>query len=75
MKSLDDYLVLDEQGKIREINLYPYQEVIANLYLTAIELILIAIECVGTIFQIKLDERIAPLKERLAHSAKLHLQP
>ena len=72
VKSLDDYLVL-EGGKIKELSIYPYQEDIAKLYISAIELILIAIECIKNIFEVEVDEKIKNLQETLSMAAKPYL--
>ena len=72
VKSLDNYLLLDEKENIEELKIYPYQEDIAILYLTAINLILIAIECLNSIFKVKLDEKVYPLKDQLHVQFETH---
>lgn len=74
IRSLDDYFVLDEkEEKIKELLIYPYQNRIATLYITSVELMLIAIECLDNIFKIDLKDKITIFQERLNKSAKSHV--
>jgi len=73
IKSLDDYLKVDEKRKVRELLIYPYQKEIPTLFITAIELILIALDCINIIFKIGNEETILSLKKRLNELAKSYL--
>jgi hypothetical protein len=73
IKSLDDYLMVDEKRKVRELLIYPYQKEISTLFITAIELILTALDCTNTIFKIGNEEAISSLNKRLNELAKSYL--
>lgn len=74
VRSLEDYLELDSTKKIKELSVYPYQKDIPRLFISAIELILLAVEGINNIFKISLEEKIENLKGRLNKAVKYHLE-
>lgn len=74
ISSLDDYFVMGADGKPRELSLFPYQKDIAHLFISAIELILLAVDCISKIFEINVEEKMGVLKERLNNLAKPYLE-
>jgi len=71
VKSLDDYLVLDDNGKVKKLSIYPYQEDIPTLFISAIEINLIAIKCIANVFEINIKDKITTLGKRLSESQGL----
>jgi hypothetical protein len=73
ISSLDDYFVMGADGKVRELSVFPYQKDIADLFIAAIELILLALDCINKIFKVNIEEKLKVLQERLNNLAKPHL--
>jgi hypothetical protein len=73
VSSLDDYFVKGADDKIKELSIYPYQKDISTLFITALELILLGLDCINKIFKLNIEEKIKVLQERSHNLAKPYL--
>ena len=72
IRSLEEYVDLDEHENIKGLNMCPHEKDSLNLYVALIEAQLIGYKCMGKIFDLDIDKgiddlhtRLVPLSERM----------